>query len=118
MVAHLRAWQQISVARLEAALNNKEPEFPDWLQGYAPESEDQLEQFNARINDASHVRPWPQVHHDWQTGFWRFIELVKTISEEDLFDAKRYPWLNGYRLSDVLLGSYNHHHERIEPWLT
>lgn len=26
-------------------------------------------------------------------------------------DSNRYPWLKGYALSDVLIGSYDHHHE-------
>ena len=28
MIAHLRAWQQVSIARLEAVLLTREPEFP------------------------------------------------------------------------------------------
>jgi hypothetical protein len=32
-IAHLWAWQQRSIARLEAALSNREPEFPKWLPG-------------------------------------------------------------------------------------
>ncbi len=38
VIAHWRAWQQVSIARLEAALLNKEPEFPQWLGGLHPES--------------------------------------------------------------------------------
>ena len=53
VIAHLRAWQQVSIARLEAALNNGEPEFPDWLAGLQPESEEHLEQFNVRIYEAN-----------------------------------------------------------------
>jgi DinB superfamily len=30
VIAHLRAWQQRSIARMEAALNNHEPHFPEW----------------------------------------------------------------------------------------
>ena len=28
VIAHLRAWQQVSVARLEAALHNQQPAYP------------------------------------------------------------------------------------------
>ena len=37
IVAHLTAWQHISVARLEAALNSGQPEYPMWLAGFKPE---------------------------------------------------------------------------------
>ena len=114
VIAHLRAWQQVSIARLEAALSNGEPVFPDWLDGCDPESEDQIDRFNARIYAANRERPWASVHGDWQAGFRRFLELAESISDKDLFDARRYPWLNGYRLADVLVGSYEHHHEHFE----
>ena len=31
VIAHLWAWQQISIARMEAAVLNREPEFPKWV---------------------------------------------------------------------------------------
>ena len=46
VIAHLRAWQQVSIARLEAALLNREPEFPKWLAGLHPESEDNRDKYN------------------------------------------------------------------------
>jgi len=30
VIAHLRAWQQRSIARVEAALSDREPDYPDW----------------------------------------------------------------------------------------
>jgi len=43
VIAHLRAWQQRSVARLEAALLNREPEFPNWPAELDPNSEGEHE---------------------------------------------------------------------------
>ena len=48
-IAHLRAWQQRSIARLEAALLNREPEFPKWLPELDPDSEGNTDQTNAWI---------------------------------------------------------------------
>src|ERR1043165_9879550 len=31
VIAHLWAWQQISIARMEAGLHNREPQFPKWI---------------------------------------------------------------------------------------
>ena len=37
VIAHLRAWQQRSIARLEAALLDREPEFPRWPEELVPD---------------------------------------------------------------------------------
>jgi hypothetical protein len=55
VIAHLRAWQQISIARLEAAILDTEPEFPTWLAGADPFfAEDHTDEFNARIYEIYH----------------------------------------------------------------
>ncbi len=118
VMAHLRAWQQVTIARLEAALSNREPEFPEWLGGKSPESEEELEQFNARIHDNNRDRPWLNVNREWREGFLRVLELGETIPEKDLVEEGRYPWLEGYALIVVLQGTYEHHHEdHLEPLL-
>ncbi len=39
VVAHLWAWQQGSVARMEAALENREPHYPEWWKVNGPNPE-------------------------------------------------------------------------------
>jgi len=118
VIAHLKAWQQISIARLKAAQLNQEPVFPDWLAGLDPESEEHRDQFNARIYETYHEQPWLQVHQDWRDGFLRFLKLGEEIPENDLLDTEKYSWLKGYSLFAVLEGSYEHHHDdHLEPLL-
>jgi len=118
VIAHLRAWQQVSIARLEAALLNREPAFPDWLGGSDPESEENTDTYNERIYQTYREQPWSSVHSVWREGFLRFLELAEAIPEKDLLDKGRYPWLEGYPLFAVLQGSYEHHHEdHLEPLL-
>lgn len=118
VIAHLRAWQQVTVARLEAALLDREPEFPMWLAGLDPESESYLDQFNARIYEIYHEQPWSSVRRDWRNGFLRVLELGGAIPEKDLLDAGRYSWLEGHPLCLVLTGTYEHHHDdHLEPLL-
>ena len=119
VIAHLRAWQQRSIARLEAAVLNREPEFPRWPAELDPETEDDPVQINAWIYETCREQPWSSVHRDWRQGFLRFLELGEAIPEKDLLDAERYPWMEGQPLSLVLLGSYEHQHEdHLEPMLT
>jgi hypothetical protein len=115
VVAHLRAWQQISIARLEAAVLNSTPAFPMWLAGSDPFSaEDHADEFNARIYQLTHAQPWPIVHSAWKDGYLRFLDLAEAVTEKEMFDADRYPWLDGCALSDVLEGSCEHHQEHFE----
>src|SRR5215216_6197413 len=111
VIAHLRAWQQRSIARLEAALLNREPEFPKWPAQLDPEVEGQPHELNAWLYEAYRDQPWSSVHRDWREGFQRFLELGEAIPEKDLLDVDRYPWLEGYPLSFILQASYEHHHE-------
>jgi len=120
VTGHLRAWQQISVARLEAALLDKEPEFRGWPEGLDPDAHNNLEQINAWIHETYREQPWSSVYRDWREGFLRFLELGEAIPETELFDTGRYRWLEGDALSAVLTGSYEHHEEHLESlvdWL-
>jgi hypothetical protein len=118
VMAHLWAWQQRSIARMEAALHNREPEFPKWPEALDPEPEGEPDELNAWIYETNREKPWSRVYGDWRAGFLRFLELGEAIPEKDLLDPGRYPWLEGLPLSAVLLGSYAHHHqEHFEPLL-
>jgi len=117
VIAHLMAWQQRSISRLEAALLNREPEFPSWPAELDPEAED-VDQTNTWIYKTYHEQPWSNVHRDWREGFLRFLELGEAIPEKDLLDTGRYPWMEGQPLSFVLLGSSEHHQQdHLEPLL-
>ena len=118
VIAHLWSWQQISMARMEAGLWGKTPEYPHWLDGFDPDSEDDLEAINASIHNINEDKHWSTVYTDWSKGFLKFMEMAEAAPEKDLLDVERYSWLNGYSLADVLLGSYDHHHEEhLEPLL-
>jgi hypothetical protein len=117
IIAHLRAWQQRSIARMEAALFNREPEFPRWLPGLDPDSKGNTDQVNAWIYETCREQSWLKVYRNWSEGFLLFLEAGEGISEKDLLDAGRYPWLNGYPLAYIILASYDHHQEHLEKLL-
>ncbi len=117
IVAHLTVWQQINVARLEAAIHNKEPEYPTWHPEFEQESEEELAKINAWIYETCHERLWSAVYQEWQGRFSHFFKLAETIPEKDLLEVGRYPWLREYPLSAVLIGSLEHHEEHLEPLL-
>jgi hypothetical protein len=117
MITHLWAWQQISIARMEAGLLNREPEFPKWVAVLHGDWEENADRTNAWIYKTYHKRPWSEVYQNWREGFLRFLELGGPISEKDLLDGDRYPWLKGFSLAFILLASYDHHQEHFEKLL-
>ena len=116
VIAHLWAWQQRSIARLEAALNDREPEFPRWPAELDPETEAQPHELNAWIYARYHDKPWSSVYGDWRAGFLRFLELAEAMPEGDLLDPAGYSWLEGHPLAFILRASYEHHEEH-RGWL-
>ena len=112
----MRAWQQLSIARLEAAQTAAEPVLPDWLMGLPPDEDEYLEDHNARIHASYHALSGVQVRELWQASFQRFLALAEALPESDMMDRQQYSWLNGYALYDVLNGSYEHHSEHYEAF--
>jgi hypothetical protein len=115
IIAHLTTWQEISVARMEAALQDSRPVFPGWPAEPDPETDADLNRVNARIYEMRRTEPWEKIHREWRERFLRFIELAEAMPDKDLLEVGRYPWMGGYALSAVLDGSYEHHEEHLEP---
>lgn len=119
-VAHLFAWQQISIARGEAVISAKPPEYPKWPDGLDPDSDDDLDKINAWICHTYHEQTWSNVLKNWRKGFLQFLEIVEAVPEKEMFTLELFPWMAGYSFSQVLIGSFNHHEEhrlRIQDWL-
>jgi hypothetical protein len=114
VIAHLWGWQQISIARMEAAMLNREPELPKWIAELDGEWEENVDQTNAWIYNTHHEKPWPEIYQNWRKGFLRFLDSAEPISEKDLLNGDRYPWLKGYSLAFVLVASYDHHQVHLD----
>jgi hypothetical protein len=87
VIAHLRAWQQRSIARFKAARLNREPEFPTGLAEIDPDAEANTDHMNAWIYESSREQSWSTVHQHWREGFQRFLASGEAIPEKDLLDA-------------------------------
>jgi hypothetical protein len=113
-LAHLWAWQQRTLARVEAARLDREPEFPAWPFDPNDESEEGTERINTWIYETNRDLPWSSVHQNWRDGFHRTLDAAERISERDMLDSGRYAWLNGHAIAVFLLGTYDHHQEHFE----
>lgn len=109
-VIHLWAWQQRSIARMQAAVQGSQPVFPPW----AGADEDDTRMVNQRILAAFGDTTWALARRQWAGGYRHFMALGSAFDDLTFLDSDRYPWLKGYSLADVYLGSYEHH---AEHWL-
>lgn len=114
VVAHLWAWQQISIARMEGGLQDRGPEYPKWIVTSMQNWEEDSDRVNDLTFENYHQKSWSEIYQNWRSGFLRFLDLGNQISERDLLDGDRYRWLHGYSLAFILVASYDHHHEHIE----
>ena len=114
VIAHLWGWQQISIARMEGGMQDREPELPKWITELGEDWEEDADQTNAKIYETNHKKQWSEVHQNWKEEFLRFMYIGDQISERDLLDGSRYPWLKGYSLAFILIASYDHHQEHFE----
>jgi len=117
VVAHLMAWQQLTNARLRAALRDEAPELPGWTEGLQVDGDEDLEAINARIYAAHHDRNWSSVYQDWRSGFQRLLDTARSVPESLLMEVGRFAWLPDDPLVAVLRGTYEHHVEHYE-WVT
>lgn len=117
VMAHLWAWQQISIARMESGVQGGEPEYPQWIVHHVESWEENADKVNSAIYERQHGKPWSEIYQNWKIGFVQFLELGNKISERDLLDGDRYPWLKGYNLASILIASYDHHQEHFEKLL-
>lgn len=120
VIAHLWSWQQVSVARMHAALTDAQPEFPAWWEKFGPDPEEDLEHTNAWLCEASRDKPWTQVYDEWSNQFRLYLELARQVPEEDLLALGRYTWMGNYALAASAMGSLEHHEEHLESlnhWL-
>ena len=120
VIAHLWAWQQISIARMQGGVHDREPEYPKWIVESIENWEEGADRVNALTFQTLRHKPWPEIYQNWRAGFLQFLDLGNQTLERDLLDGGRYPWLNGYGLAFILVASYDHHKEHFEKltdWL-
>ncbi len=114
ILAHLTGWQQVSVARLEAARAGGEPNYPRWSPELDVVHETDNDAVNAWIFGAYSAKSWDEVHGEWRDRFHYVLQLAEAIPEEKWFVSGVPAWLGEYRLSAVLEGSHEHHQEHLD----
>ncbi|HEX8992084.1 MAG TPA: ClbS/DfsB family four-helix bundle protein, partial [Anaerolineales bacterium] len=93
VVAHLMAWQRLSITRLRAARDNADPTYELGPAGLDPDAEENLERINSWIHETYADEPWPAVYKLWKDGFQAFLDLGRAIPDDVLLQPARFAWL-------------------------
>lgn len=117
VIGHLTGWRVWSVARMEGAVKNEEPT-PPWSEGLEEETDAGVDRINEEFYAANRDRSVADVLHDSRENFDRLESALMALSEANLFDTARYPWLDGYAPADVIHGSAGHLYEEHEPTMS
>jgi len=115
VVAHLSTWRGNSLARLRAARQDQTPSSQFWPAGWDEENDKDLEKINEWIYKENCDRSLRDVLNESRQQYRYMRELVRTLSNEDLFDPNRFAWMEGKPLAALI--DFRHFHEEHEPAL-
>lgn len=107
VIAHLTGWRWWSVARMEAAAKNQPPT-PPWSGGLDEEAEGATDQINQQFYQANHDRPVAEILADSRATFDRLEAAIAALSDAELFEAGRYPWMGEYNKAAIVVGTALH----------
>jgi hypothetical protein len=111
IVAHITGWRRRTVLRFRAALDPTVNMTPDWPAEL--DEDDEVDEINAWIYKANRDRPLADVLNDSREVFQQLVAEVSALSDEQLNDPQRFPWLEGERITGAFI--FGHFHEEHEP---
>ncbi len=118
VAAHLTAWRQRAVVRLQAVQRDEKPSPPPWAG--VPAEDDAV---NEWIYQANRFRPPADVLRESRQSLADLAAAVAAVPETDLFDPHRFPWLEGTSLAETIMGNscdhfFTDHAPTLRAWLT
>ncbi len=112
-LAHLWIWQRLAESRLQAAIDNSEPNFaylPEWFDPLA-ESDEMVDRLNNWIYKKFLDTQWDDLYSSWKQTYTHVLNMARKIPATQYEETGVYDWLASYSLMDVLHGSYKHYHD-------
>lgn len=116
VLVHLATWQQRADIRVQAALRNTAPDQEPIT------NDEEMNRFNDETFAQNRQRPLAEVQNDFRTSYQQLLADAEALSENDLFDSDRFPWMKGTAIWQLLegdtYGHYDEHKPPIEAWLS
>lgn len=88
VIAHLWAWQQVSIARMESGVLGREPRYPNWIMSIAEDWEEDSDRVNALTFEKNHEKPWSEIYQKWKSGFLQLLELGNKIPDSIILNVQ------------------------------
>lgn len=111
IIAHIAAWEQRVLDRVASEANGTPLEMSGW----------DMDKMNESFYERSQERSLADVLDEARAVHARFMEFVRSLSEEELFEGGRYEWTKGEPFYHWVEGNtYEHYEEHAEPirvWL-
>jgi hypothetical protein len=115
VLAHLTAWEGQTVTLLFQVQRGMPK--PTTVH-FGKESDEAI---NKRWHEAGKDRPFGQIWEDWLSVRKQMIRRVSDLSEQELNDPNRYPWMKGNPLTQLIMETVLDHEEehadQIREWL-
>ncbi|MDQ2809074.1 MAG: ClbS/DfsB family four-helix bundle protein [Chloroflexota bacterium] len=118
VAAHLTAWRQRAVVRLQAVQRGETPPPPPWAG--VPADDDSV---NDWIYQTNRARPAADVLRDSRESLAHLEAAVAVLPEADLFDRQRFPWMGDTTLAESIMGNscdhfFSDHAPVLRAWVS
>ncbi len=114
VLAHLTAWHQIGVKFYQAVAQGRQPPLEE-------EPEGDVDHVNAILIEPFRAQSLTQVQAAFRTAYQQVVAAVESLSEADLFEADRFPWMDRHALWEGIayntFAHYDEHGPVIQAWL-
>jgi hypothetical protein len=104
VLAHLAWWHDHSVLVIESLRAGRQP-----YDG--PDPGNTTDAFNERVHREHLDDPPAATRLAFRESFERLLAAIQPLSDDDLFRADRWPWLDGEALTETLLWDTSRHYE-------
>jgi hypothetical protein len=119
VAAHLNAWRDLTVARLESATGDKSAPPMPWPDGMSEETDEGTEEINQWFYARDRDKPMAEILAKTSDQFQRIRTALEAIPESEL--ETRYPWFYDLPISNVLKGTLEHlyveHETTLRAWI-
>ena len=116
ILIHIAAWERLMTQWIDETYAGVVPQRP------APGmSWDDLDQLNEQIYQGNKDKALSEILASYDASYAQALKAVEGMTDQDLFDGKRFEWRNGDPMWHMVAANtwwhYKEHREQIDAWL-
>lgn len=106
VLAHIHAWQLMYLDWHTIGMSGVQPDMP--AKGYTWSQSPAL---NKKIWEGCQELELQEVKEFLKESHWQILELAQSMSEEELFERKRYPWTGTTFVAQYMISALSSHYD-------